>query len=164
MEKIAKAYVKHFYNEKGEQLAKIEDSEAFQHVYDYHGDQKRRHKLVRKLEQVHSNYNIRSHLFQKVFYVKGLTLADERVLRQVYEQERSRYESEIMAGRAVAIGVYLPFTYVLSANVRPTTVGLSTLAFYYVYRNYQVPMQTNMFQRRLNKAASQLAEKYNIHD
>lgn len=73
--------MKHFYNEKGEQLARIEDSEAFQQVYDYHGDQKRRHKLSRKLDQVHANYSVRTHLFQKVYYTQGLTLADERVLR-----------------------------------------------------------------------------------
>lgn len=50
VKEVAAAYVKHFYNEQGEQLAKVEDSQAFQEVYDYHGDQKRRHKLARKME------------------------------------------------------------------------------------------------------------------
>lgn len=57
MKEVAKAYVKHFYNDKGEQLAKIEDSEAFQEVYDFHGDAKRRHKLARRMEQVQYNFD-----------------------------------------------------------------------------------------------------------
>ena len=54
--KVAKEYVNHFYNEKGEQLARVEETEAFQEVYDFHGDQKRRHKLSRKMEQVFNTY------------------------------------------------------------------------------------------------------------
>lgn len=86
VKEVAKAYVKHFYNEQGEQLARVEDSEAFQEVYDFHGDQKRRHKLGRKMEQVHNTYDAREQLFQKVYYAKGLTLEDERKLRSAYEQ------------------------------------------------------------------------------
>lgn len=51
-----------------------------------------------------------------------------------------------MAGRAVFFACYLGSHYLLARKVRPTTVGLSTLAYYYVYSNYIVPAQTNMFQ------------------
>lgn len=142
---VAQAYVKHFYNEQGEQLAKVEDSEAFQEVYDYHGDQKRRHKLARKMEQIHNTYDARTHLFQKVYYSKGLTLADERMMRDAYEQSRSAYERNLMINNAVVFGAYLPATYWMSRQVRPITVGLWTVAWWYGYKSFTVPLVTSSF-------------------
>jgi hypothetical protein len=63
VQEVAQAYVKHFYNDKGDQLARVEESEAFQEVFDFHGDQKRRHKLARKLQQVQHNYDASTQLF-----------------------------------------------------------------------------------------------------
>jgi hypothetical protein len=63
VKEVAQAYVKHFYNEQGQQLARVEDSQGFQEVWDFHGDQKRRHKLARKMEQVHNTYDSSRQLF-----------------------------------------------------------------------------------------------------
>ena len=37
------------------------------------------------MEQVHNTYDASTELFQKVYYVKGLTLEDERSLRAAYD-------------------------------------------------------------------------------
>ena len=62
-DRIAELALKHTTNEQGQVLANVQESIGFQEVYDYHGTEKMRHRLNRKLEQVSSNYDARSHLF-----------------------------------------------------------------------------------------------------
>lgn len=68
-------------NDKGETLANVHTCEGFQEVYDYFGTHLSRNRLERKKEQVAHNYDAKTHLFQKVYYAKGLLLDDERKLR-----------------------------------------------------------------------------------
>jgi hypothetical protein len=51
-QRIAKMYLKHMTNDKGEVLANVHENVAFQEVYDYHGTEKMRHRLDRKMDQV----------------------------------------------------------------------------------------------------------------
>lgn len=164
VKEVAKAYVKHFYNEKGEQLARVEDSEAFQEVYDFHGDQKRRHKLGRKMEQVHNTYDARTQLFQKVYYAKGLTLEDERSLRTAYEQAKQSYEMSLLANNVAVFGAFLGSTFWVSRRVQPVTVGLWTIGWFYGYKQLTIPFHTSRFQNSLNYAAQPLAAKYGVSE
>jgi len=58
---------------------------------------------------------------------------------------------------------YLISTYRLAAMVRPATVALYSVGFYFgVYRGLAKPMMKDRFQASLNNTASQLAPKYGI--
>lgn len=64
-------------NEKGELMANVHENPAFREVWDYHGTEKMRFRLERKKDAVFSRYSAKTQLFQKVYYAKGLLLADE---------------------------------------------------------------------------------------
>jgi len=81
---LSKALLKHLTNEKGEILARVEESRGFQEIYDYRGGQKYQHRLDRRREQASFDYSSRSHLFQKVYYANGLTANDELALRTAF--------------------------------------------------------------------------------
>ena len=53
---IAKLVIDFAQNEKGEELANVQNSQGFQEVYDYRGGEKVRWRLDRKKEQVAANY------------------------------------------------------------------------------------------------------------
>ncbi len=53
-DELAKHLVDHLTNEKGEILARIWENPGFQEVYDPKGTNLKRHRLHRKLEQIHN--------------------------------------------------------------------------------------------------------------
>lgn len=61
------------------------------------------------------------------------------------------------------LGAYLPATYWVSRQVRPLTVGLWTVAWWYGYKSFTVPFWTSSFQCTLNKHAQPLAAKYGVN-
>jgi hypothetical protein len=65
-----------------------------------------------------------------------------------------------MVNKAVVFGAYLPATYYISRHVRPLTVGVWTVAWWYGYKNFTVPFHTGRFQSALNQAAKPIAGKY----
>ena len=54
---LAKLVVDFAQNERGEELANVQNSQGFQEVYDYRGSEKVRWRLDRKKEQVSNNFN-----------------------------------------------------------------------------------------------------------
>ena len=76
-EMLAEIMVDHVTNEKGEILARVWETAAFQDVYDPKETNLARHNLKRKQEQVFNQYNADSHLFQKVYYNPALLQDDE---------------------------------------------------------------------------------------
>jgi hypothetical protein len=101
-------------------------------------------------------------LFQKVYYAKGLLLEDERKLRESYELCRKSYEWNVTANNVVVWGAYVPFTLYVSRQVRPFTVALWTVAWWTMWKSVTLPMQRDLFQKRLNSAAKPLAAKYGL--
>ena len=97
-DRIAQLVVDFSQNEKGEELANVQNSQAFQEVWDFKGSEKVRWRLDRKREQVAHNYNAATHLFQKIYYAKDLTLNDERELRAAYFNAESAYNMMNMGG------------------------------------------------------------------
>ena len=87
---IAKLVIDFAQNEKGEELANVQNSQGFQEVYDYRGGEKVRWRLDRKKEQVAADYST-SQLFQKVYYAKDLLLDDERQLRSAFHAAEKGY-------------------------------------------------------------------------
>ena len=97
-DRIAQLVVDFSQNAKGEELANVHNSQAFQEVWDFKGSEKVRWRLDRKKEQVAHNYNAATHLFQKIYYAKDLTLNDERELRAAYFNAESAYNMMNMGG------------------------------------------------------------------
>ena len=97
-DRIAQLVVDFSQNTKGEELANVQNSRAFQEVWDFKGSEKVRWRLDRKREQVAHNYDAATHLFQKIYYAKDLTLNDERELRAAYFNAESAYNMMNMAG------------------------------------------------------------------
>ena len=100
-----------------------------------------RWRLDRKKEQVSTNYDARTHLFQKLFYAKDLLLSDEREMRTAYFRSESQYNMLRQAGQAGLFLAFLPLTYRLAASVRPVSLLLWTGAYYYgAYKNGLEPL------------------------
>lgn len=97
-DRIAQLVVDFSQNAKGEELANVQNSQAFQEVWDFKGSEKVRWRLDRKREQVAHNYSAATHLFQKIYYAKDLTLNDERELRAAYFNAESAYNMMNMGG------------------------------------------------------------------
>jgi len=93
-DRLAKLYIKHQTNSNGKLLANVHENAAFQEVYDVHGTERMRHRLERKMEQVSHNYNGRTHLFQKLYYIQGLLLDDEVKLREAFHNANQQHETE----------------------------------------------------------------------
>lgn len=53
-ERLAKIFVDHVTNEKGEILARVWENPGFQEVYDYKGVLRQRRRLKRKQEQLYN--------------------------------------------------------------------------------------------------------------
>ena len=151
------------HNQGGEELANVQTSAGFQEVYDFRGSEKVRWRLDRKKEYVAHNYDAVKQLFQKVYYAKDLTLADERELRAAYTTAESNYALQRQVGQAALLLAYFPLTYRLAAFVKPTTLLLWTGAYYYgAYRNGLEPLTLWQLQSSLNSTARPFAAKYNI--
>ena len=97
-DRIAQLVVDFSQNAKGEELANVQNSQAFQEVWDFKGSEKVRWRLDRKREQVAHNYDAATHLFQKIYYAKDLTLSDERELRAAYFSAENSYNMMKTAG------------------------------------------------------------------
>ena len=81
---LAKLVADFKLNDKGEELANVQNSQGFQAVWDPKGSELARFRLDRKREQVAARYNASSQLFQKVYYAKDLVLKDEQQLRAAF--------------------------------------------------------------------------------
>ena len=160
-DRIAQLVVDFSQNAKGEELANVQNSQAFQEVWDYKGSEKVRWRLDRKREQVSHNYSAATHLFQKIYYGKDLTLNDERELRAAYFNAESAYNTMNMGGSAALFMAYFPLTYRLALKVRPLTLVFWTGAYYYAgYEMGLKPFTLWQFQSSLNSSAGPFAQKY----
>jgi hypothetical protein len=97
-----------------------------------------------------------------VYYAKGLTLEDERNLRNAYESAKSGYELSLLVNKTGVLAAFLGSTYYVSRRVHPVTVGLFSLGWYLAYRDVTVPFHRNRFQNSLNYAAQPIAAKYGL--
>lgn len=162
-EELAKLVIDFQQNEKGEQLANIQTSQGFQEVWDYKGSDKVRWRLNRKKEQVSANYDINTHLFQKLYYTSDLLLEDERQLRAAYFSSEAEYNTLRQVGTASLFIAYFPLTYRLAAKVKPLTLALWTGAYYYgTYKQGLDKLTLWRFQSSLNNAARGIAPKYTL--
>ncbi len=162
-ERLAELVMDSYHNKGGEELANVHTSAGFQEVHDYRGSEKIRWRLDRKKEQVAHHYDAAKQLFQKVYYAKDLTLADERELRAAYHSAEQNYNFQRTVGTAALALAYLPLTYRLAAVVRPSTLLLWTGAYYYgLYRQGLEPLTLYQLQSSLNSTARPFAAKYNI--
>jgi hypothetical protein len=62
-DRIAEITLAHSTNDKGEFLANVHENVAFQEIYDYHGTEKMKRRLHRKMEAVSAGYPAATHLF-----------------------------------------------------------------------------------------------------
>lgn len=162
-DKLAKLVMDFSQNEGGETLANVHTSQGFQEVWDHRGSEKVRWRLERKMEQVSARYDAKTQLFQRTFYTKGLTLADEREMRAAFDTASNAYDMQRMVGQAALFIGFFPMTYRLAASVRPITLVLWTGAYYFgAYKNGLEPLAIWNFQRSINSSARPFAEKYNV--
>ena len=162
-ERIANLVLDFGYNERGEQLANVQNCEGFQEVHDFRGSEKVRWRLDRKKEQVAHNYDAATQLFQKVYYAKDLLLDDERELRAAYCNAERNYLMQRQVGQAALFVGFFPLTYRLAAVVRPATLLLWTGAYYFgAYKRGLEPLSLWAFQSSLNSSAKPFAAKYGV--
>ena len=91
-DKLAKIFVDHVSNEKGEILARVWENPGFREIYDFRGNLKDRRKLKRKQEQVFNQFDSQKHLFQKIYYNPALLQDDEVVLRNTFVKLNDSHE------------------------------------------------------------------------
>ena len=115
------------------------------------------------MEQVHNNYP-KEKLFQRVYYAHGLTLADERVLREAYERQKASYETLTMANRAAVVGLGIFGAYKLSLHVKPLTLGLGGIFYWMAANRITSHYEKQMFQGQINAAAKPFAAKYGVKE
>jgi len=72
-----------------------------------------------------------THLFQKVYYSAGLTLADEVKLRESFNSLNNQHETQDNVISAALFLGFFPAVYKLSAQVRPSSVALFAAAYYF---------------------------------
>ncbi len=149
-------------NEKGEILARVEESRGFQEIYDYRGGQKYQHRLDRRREQASFDYSSRSHLFQKIYYANGLTAKDELALRTAFHSLNNSHETQAYLTKAALFVGFWPLAYKVSQKVRPASVFVMAVGYYYAYKNLIVPFGTQRLQDNLNNVAKPFAEKYGV--
>ena len=128
-DKLAKIFVDHITNEKGEILARVWENPGFQEIYDYKGVELRRRRIKRKQEQIFNQFDASRQLFQKVYYNPELLADDELTLRQVFVKCNDSHETTSrLLGWGMFLG-YFPLTYAVSRRVRPSSVLLLTLGY-----------------------------------
>ena len=120
-----------------------------------------RNRLERKKEQVAHNYDAQTHLFQKVYYAKGLLLDDERKLRNSFNCAKTAYEQQLLGVKAAMFLAYWPLTYRLSLSVKPLTLALWTGAYVYSFTGAKT-LASMRLQSAINQAATEFAPKYGI--
>lgn len=153
------------HDSKGQLLANVHTSQGFQSVWDYRGAEKKRWRLDRKKEQVAHNYDVRTQLFQKIYYAKDLLLDDERELRSAFVVAEKSYEMQRAVGQAALFLGFFPLTYRLARTVRPATLLIWTGAYYYFgYKRGFEPLTDWQFQSSLNSAARPFALKYEARE
>jgi len=131
IDKLAQMVVEHTTNSNGERLALIWESASFRHIWDPKGVHQRNHHLQRKCQQVFNQYNADTHTFQKIYYHRDLTAADELTLREVYQGKKKTLDNMNWMANAGLFAAYWPLTYHLSARARPYAVGAWTLFYYF---------------------------------
>lgn len=161
-DKLTDMLVKHMTNENGEVLALVHEDRAFQEIYDFHGIEQLRNRLERKKEQVHNQYSARTHLFQKVYYNKGLLLADEELMREAFHSTNQAQETEAKFTKIAMFGAFWPAAYRMARQVRPSTVGLFAVAYFGFYKMAVQPFSIQRMQNSLNNAAKPFAAKYGV--
>ena len=149
-------------NDKGEVLANVHENVAFQEVYDFHGTEKMRHRLDRKKDQIANQYNSRSHLFQKVYYSRGLLLEDEKQLRAAFNDYNSQHDAMDKYTKIALFAGFFPACFQLSRQMRPTTIGFFAVGYVAFWKYGVQPFFLQRFQNSINSAAAPFAEKYGI--
>ena len=159
---IATQFVAHSTNEKGELLANVFESEAFQSIFDPHGIETRKVRLPRKQEQIFNRYDTSAHLFQKLYYHPALLQEDETQLRQIFFRHNSAHETTSnLVSYGSLIGLF-PALYYVSRSVRPTGCFFFSLAYAFSYFKVIKPLTGSMLQSSLNRDAKPFAEKYGV--
>jgi hypothetical protein len=141
----------------------VHENEAFQDIYDYKGGQFDKHRLDRKKEEVSNNYNPRTHLFQKIYYHRSLTLDDETKLRTAFYSANSSHETiEKLSKVALFVGFW-PAAWQIARQTRPVGVAIFAGAYYFgLYKQVVQPFNLQNLQNSLNSSAKPFAQKYGV--
>ena len=161
---LARRYLALTTNESGERLANIYETEAFKTLYDPNGASERKLRLPRRMLQVHNQYDVNTHLFQKLYYHPGLLLDDEEMLSSIFFSQSAAHDKLEAASRAVMIAGIFPITYYMSRSVRPYGCGIFAVGYAASYFLAVKPFLRQQFQKSLNKAAVPFKTKYSIKD
>ena len=168
--KIADLFLEHNLNDKGEVLANVHESPAFQEIYDFRGGEQRRWRLERKKEQVFNQYDATKQLFQKVYYAKGLTADDESKLRSAFTLANSQHEYFNQVAAGVLFVAFFPLTYRIARQVKPSAVAVWSLAYYStsklpspsVFRDFKVNLMHRLSPSLRSTASSSEPTQENI--
>ena len=159
---LAKKFIDHTTNEKGDILANVYESEAFKVLFDPSGAAERKLRLPRRQEIIFNRYDPATHLFQKVYYHPALLQEDETKLRNIFYANNAKSEllgKGLLAGALVG---YLPLMYQVSKKVSATGCGLVTAGYGLAYYFGVKPYNVHMLQQSLNKDAEPFADKYGV--
>ena len=160
---MARIYVDHVTNDKGEVLARVWENPGFHEIYDFKGQESKRRRLLRKQEQIFNHLDATKQLFQKVYYNPSLTQPDEVALREAFTKYNGHHDTTDSVIKLSCFVAYWPITYLLARRVRPFTVLAFTGVYYFgVYQRGLLELNRQSLQASLNRAASPLAQKYGI--
>ena len=159
---LAKRYIAHSTNERGEQLANVYETEAFKSLYDPRGADERKLRLPRKLLQVHNQYSEQTHLFQKLYYHPGLLTEDEERLRTAFNKQNELFSAVGTGAQVAWFGGLIPALYTVSKKVKPVSCGFFTVAWIAAYYKGVSPFVSARFQSALNGEAQGFAKKYEV--
>ena len=159
---LARVFAEHASNEKGDLLARVWEAPEFAEAHDYEGGYERKGMLKMKQETLYRMTDVKTKLFQKLYYNPELTEADELELRKRFVADSSSHD---MRSYAIKWGSFLsfwPVLYFSSFRIRGwTAVTAVSLGWFVLYRQVQ-KLNNRMLQGSLNSFASRYADKYTI--
>ena len=159
---MARLFADHASNEEGDLLARVWEAPEFAEAHDYDGGYERKGMLKTKQETVFRMTDLKTKLFQKLYYNPALTEADELELRKRFIADSSSHDMRSYALKWTSFITFWPALYFASYRIRgwPAVTAVS-LSWYVLYRQLQ-KFNDRMLQGSLNSFASRFSDKYNV--
>ena len=151
-------------NDKGDILARLWMSPEFMLEYDPKRGYEKKGMLKLKQESVFRFTEMKTKLFQKLYYNPDLTLEDEVQLREYYISKSAFFDMRTVLFNYAAFFSFFPGLYYIT-RIEKGWPGVYIAGFLWV-GGYMILQSTRktLFQMSLNRFASPLAEKYNMTD